>query len=189
MADHFVAVRCRSGVGRHLAGMKQITQARLRHLLDYAPASGAFTRCVDVGGGNFAGKVAGTVSGTEKKRFRQIWIDGRSYASHRLAWLWMTGELPAKQINHKNGDLLDNRWENLRLATNSQNCMNRTGWGASGAKGVYFRSARKSDRQWRAIITFHGNRKHLGYFETFEEASSAYIAAAKIFHGEFARVA
>lgn len=54
-----------------------------------------------------------------------IKIDGKSYKSHRLAWLYMTSEWPKDTIDHKNGIKNDNRWDNLREATNSENCMNR----------------------------------------------------------------
>jgi hypothetical protein len=166
-----------------------LTQERLKELLDYDPETGVFTRLIDVGGGNVAGKVAGTISGTAKKPKRQIWVDGKCYSGHRLAWLWMTGSFPANQVDHKNLDRLDNRWTNLREATNSQNRMNTRGRGESGAKGVFYRKDPRSVRRWRALIIVEGKRHNLGHFETREEAQAAYAAAAPIFHGEFARVA
>lgn len=162
-----------------------LTHERLKELLHYDPETGVFTRLVDTGKGRFkAGTVSGGVSGG---RYRAQWIDGKSYLEHRVAWFWMTGCWPKYQIDHKNLDKCDNRWSNLRESTISQNAMNRCGRAASGMKGVYFVKNEKKcgSKRWRAII----NGRHLGLFNTLEEAGAAYISAAKVLHGEFARLA
>jgi hypothetical protein len=91
-------------------------------------------------------------------------------------------------IDHINGDGLDNRWSNLRLATRAENIRNsRTkATNTSGFKGV---SWHKRDRKWQAHIKINGRSKNLGLFEAPEDAHAAYVAAAQKYHGEFARAA
>jgi hypothetical protein len=85
---------------------------------------------------------------------------------------------------HRNMDSLDNRDENLRIATVSQNNCNRRAQrnNKSGFKGVY-----RHNQKWAAQIGFNGKRKYLGYYPTPELAFAAYCAAAKQLHGDFAR--
>lgn len=92
-----------------------------------------------------------------------------------------TGEI----VDHISGDVLDNRRENLRLATHTENMRNRkiAKHNKSGYKGVRFISKKKL---WRAEITINGKKKHLGYFDTPEHAHQAYCAKAQELHGEFA---
>ena len=87
-------------------------------------------------------------------------------------------------IDHINGDGLDNRRANLRLATAAQNAWNagRRG-GRSGYKGVW---RAKDKGLWRAAIVCHGKRKHLGYFQDKREAAKACDRAACEYHGRFA---
>jgi hypothetical protein len=89
---------------------------------------------------------------------------------------------PSEQVDHINGDRLDNRRENLRIATNQQNQMARhKSISKSGYKGVH-----KNGNRWRAIIKKDGKTIHLGYYDTPEEASMAYDKMAKDIFGEFA---
>lgn len=98
--------------------------------------------------------------------------------AHRAAWCHYTGQpIPDGQyIDHVNGDRGDNRAANLRLASPAQNQMNiETQIGS--VRGAVFH---KQTRKWQASI-----RIHLGSFDTAEEATSAYEAAAAKLHGEF----
>jgi hypothetical protein len=112
-----------------------------------------------------------------------IWIDGKRYYAHRLAWLYMTGKFPDQQIDHIDQDGTHNIWRNLREATNTQNAANsRRRNNASGFKGVFWQRSRR----WRASIMVNSRRIHLGYFNTPEEAYAVYLAAAQKYFGEFA---
>lgn len=170
-----------------------ITQERLRELLDYDPETGLFVwlQRDEIAGSDkiwnkkHAGKTAGYLSGLG---YRPIKIDGHKYLAHRLAWLYVNGRWPAAFIDHINGNRADNRIANLREATQSQNQQNRglTKHNTSGRKGV---SWRRDIRKWSAQIAVSSKQIFLGYFTCPDAAAAAYEAAARKYHGEFARAA
>jgi hypothetical protein len=88
-------------------------------------------------------------------------------------------------VDHKNGDGLDNRRNNLRKSTHTENSRNRRMHhnNKSGFKGVYM-----CNGKWRAGIDVNGKCRHLGYFPSAEDAARAYDVAAAEFHGGFARL-
>lgn len=94
---------------------------------------------------------------------------------------------PGKEIDHKDGDGLNNRRSNLRDVSGSQNQANRR---VSSNNKTGFKGVRKNirDGRFRARIKIHGNRLSLGTYETPEQAAHAYDTAAKELHGEFARL-
>jgi hypothetical protein len=95
---------------------------------------------------------------------------------------------PRIKVDHENRDTLDNRWDNLRPASQGENLCNRGKQinNTSGYKGVSWQA---DHGKWKACITRHGKTHHLGYFATREEAAEAYRVAAGEIHGEFACVA
>ena len=157
-----------------------VTLNHLQGILSYSPESGNFVWLVQYGRAN-PGNIAGSV---RKDGYVTIKIEGRQYKAHRLAWLYMTGEWPKGRLDHKDNCQSNNRWENLRLATHSQNMANRkiNKNNGSGYKGVSFKKG-----LYQAYVNKDGIRHWLGYFRTAEEAHAAYLIKAKELHGAFAR--
>lgn len=142
-------------------------------VLKYDPHTGVFTwRTNEKVSAKVRGKVAGTF---HNKGYRQIKINGSWFLAHRLAWLISEGEDPGDlQVDHINGLKHDNRRENLRLVTQSENQHNQR-----RAKGCGFHNQHK---KWRAQIVLNGKQYHLGLYSTEEEARAAYIEAKAKFH-------
>jgi hypothetical protein len=170
-----------------------LTAEYVLSLLHYDPDTGVLTwrERSDVHpnvNSRMSGKVAGYID--KSIGYRCIRIDGRRYFAHRLAWFYVHGTWPNDQIDHINGDRSDNRFSNLREATNSENQQNRgvQSNNTSGCKGVNWA---KHANKWRAAIMHNGKPKHLGYFDAdkLDEAAAAYAKAAREHHGEFARAA
>lgn len=90
-------------------------------------------------------------------------------------------------VDHHNGDGLDNQRTNLRETTHAQNMANKRLYknSTTGFKGV---TQRKRDGRYQAQIQAGGHHRHLGYHDTAEAAARAYDAAACELFGEFARL-
>lgn len=163
--------------------MPKLTQARLKELLVYDPETGEFhwiKRRKGVVIDGFCGRIS--IHG-----YREIGVDYALHRAHRLAYLYMTGEWPALDIDHINRDRSDNRWANLRLATPTENSGNqdlRTN-NRTGLKGVYWD---KSRNKWHAQIRIDGRKTNLGRFDTAAEAAAAHDKAALRAFGEFAHL-
>lgn len=160
-----------------------ITTERLKHLLEYDPDTGIFRWIKSNSNRACAGSIAGPKP--HKSGYCYIHIDGKSYASHRLVFLYMIGRFPIYDVDHKNRDRSDNRWINLREATRQQNMRNRIGKpnSKSSIKAVH----QLPGGTWQARIVINRKTINLGCFECVEMAKIAYAEAAKRYFGEFAR--
>jgi hypothetical protein len=152
----------------------------LRSVIRYVPETGQFFWLAPAQGRRVT-RVAG---GLTADGYVSIYVNGRRYLAHRLAFLLMTGLLPSGGVDHIDGNPLNNRWSNLRSATSHQNNCNRPlgATNRSGFKGVHWD---KSKKRWRAACKVHGRRHHLGWFSEPEAAYAAYCEAAPRLHGEF----
>lgn len=132
---------------------------------------------------HYAGKTAGCNSGNG---YLQIRFDGKGYRYHRIAWALHHGEDPGDSlIDHADGDPLNNRISNLRLATRTDNQRNsKRHEGARWPKGV---KLVRSRQRFIAQIRVNGRRLQSPYYRTPEEAHEAYRAMALEHHGDFAR--
>lgn len=161
-----------------------LTQARLKELLHYDPETGNF---IWINPSPYAHKVhPGSKAGYENNNgYIEISISCKYYKSHRLAWLYIHGEMPSDQIDHINGIKNDNRISNLRQADNYQNCSNRPKdkRNTSGHKGIYWVPERAA---WRVIIRFNWKAHSFGYFEDKDEAIKMANKAREELHKEFA---
>ena len=163
-----------------------LTAEFVRSLLDYDPKTGIFRWKVQHGGMNNR-DVAGHLN---PKGYIQISINYRLYRAHRLAFLVTTGNWPKGDIDHKNRIKHDNRLENIRPASQSNNLANQLGSPGrrkSKFKGVYKIAERNTGKIWIAEIRVNNQRIRLGRFEREEDAYMAYMAAAKKYFGQFAR--
>lgn len=161
---------------------KTLAHKRLLELLRYDPETGLFYWKVNKGAIKI-GQRAGCIQ--EKRGYKrwQIVVDAVHHKAHRLAWFYVYGTWP-DHVDHINGDALDNRIKNLRIATEAQNMANSVHpKGHSGIRGVcFFRNG------WMAQISHKGRSLYLGRYQTAEEAKEAWDAAAKRLRGNFARL-
>jgi hypothetical protein len=132
------------------------------------------------------GSIAGSKVGSKNDQgYEQVQIDGKKHKVHRLVFLYHYGYLP-KNIDHINGFRDDNRIENLRKCSRSQNQMNEKlrPNNTSGIKGV---SWCKSAERWRARVQAYGQVKYVGNFKSRAKAEQAVKDARLELHGEFSR--
>jgi hypothetical protein len=153
----------------------------LRKRLRYEPETGKlyWLDCEDMPNNwrtRHAGKEAFTT--VQSKGYRHGSIDDQKYLTHRVIWALVYGTWPEDQIDHKNGDRADNRIENLRVVSNTENQRNasKRADNTSGVCGVRWY---ESKGKWRAEVTVHGKNRHLGLFTSFDDAVAARKAAAR----------
>jgi len=147
-------------------------------LFDYK--DGTLIRKVNAGRG-IQGNAAGCVNG---RGYLQTSIHQKTYFVHRLIWLLHYKKMPF-MIDHINGDRLDNRIENLREVTSSENSQNRSigSNNTSGIKGVsWFAQSCK----WKATIMVNGVHNYLGLYVDIRDAETAVCAYREKIHGEYA---
>ena len=157
-----------------------MTRAELRKLLSYDPSTGVWTWRAGKWNGNVPAD--GVAGGLDRHGHRRISIKKKLYSTSRLAFLYMLGRWPRRTVDHINCDRADDRWENLREATQQQQIRNRRGYSSTGFKGVYAIGS-----GYYARITIDKKYHYLGYRKTAEEAHELYCAAAVKHYGSFMR--
>lgn len=162
---------------------ENLTIDYVQSTLNYDPETGSLTWKIK--GNNqyvYPGKSVGWIT---DKGYLRCELNRQSYYVHDVIWFLVTGKWPKEQIDHDNGVKNDNRWDNLREATNSQNQANSKPFKKNklGLKGVYKETYGNG---FRAQIKVNGEQMYLGYFKTKEEAALAYNKAALKYFGEFA---
>jgi len=169
-----------------------LTIEYVRRLVDYNPETGEFrwrprevrSHYDRIWNTQNAGNIAGC---NAHHGYRAITLYGKRYYAHRLAYFYMTGEMP-RNIDHKNLDTTDNRFANLRPATATQNHANKrkSPQNTSGVKGV---SLHRATGKWQASLSVEKRRVWLGLHERLEDAVAAYNRGAVEHFGEYARLA
>lgn len=132
-----------------------ITQAIVKNLFHYSPETGIFKRTK-------SGKRVGHTRG--RGGYLGVEFGGKGYYLHRLAWIYVYGELPEKHIDHINHVRSDNRIINLRMVTRSGNLKNSSKRkdNTSGVTGVHWR---KVNVKWTAAIQSNGKLFVLGSYD------------------------
>jgi hypothetical protein len=157
---------------------KILTQERLKELLNYDPATGIFTWRIAIRGNVKVGQKAGNL---HPKGYVIISVDRRLAKAHRLAWLYVHGEMPPDELDHINRIPNDNRIANLRLADRYTNTQN-TGMQKNNTSGYRGVSWHKGQRKWRARISIRGKMNELGYFHSKDDAAKRYEEVARVHH-------
>lgn len=166
-----------------------LTQAEVRRRFDYLPETGelivkAKSRRIHID--DVAGCKHIITRGNIVYRLVTISINYERYLAHRIIWLWMTGNWPFVQIDHKDRDGWNNKWVNLRESTQLENGKNLSIKKNSplGIPGVTPDNRRGG---YRARIMVNYKEIHLGNFPTIKRATVARKAAEAKYFGEFAR--
>jgi hypothetical protein len=139
-----------------------LTQDELKTLIHYDPLTGVFTSLLK-------NKTVGSLT---YKSYLRLNLQKRLYMAHWIAWLYMTGEFPAIEIDHIDGNRCNNQWSNLRLATRKQNMENTSLFGnnTSGHRGVVWY---KRNNKWGATVFHNGKRYFAGLHLTADDADRA----------------
>lgn len=160
-----------------------ITKEELKNNFYYNRRNGVFrakTKRVGIRG------LKQAVGSIQKNGYLGICFERKLYYAHRLAWLWVYGEWPNNNIDHKNGNKKDNRIANLRLANPSQNTfwrkLNKNN--TSGFRGVCMH---RPSGKYVAAIKVDWQQIYLGYFSDPKEAARVYDVAAVKHFGTFAK--
>ena len=158
---------------------KDISAKEINEILEYR--DGEFYWKVG-GNGRRPGKKTGCLG---SGGYLQVRIKYKLYLVHRLVWI-MHGKEPAPIIDHINGNKLDNRLENLRAVTQSQNSMNRKqrSDNTSGIKGVRWS---KHKQKWIGTVGINYKSYSVGEFNNKEDAAIAVAVLREKLHGEFAQ--
>jgi len=147
--------------------MVELTQKRLKDVLDYNKNTGIFIRKIASSNRCKVGDIVGSLN---TDGYLTVHIDGKSYSLHRLAFLYMTGFFPENNVDHINRNRADNTWENLRSASYIENNHNRCD--NTELVGVRFEKRRN---KWAATTSqIDGvKQRRLGTFKYFIQAMSA----------------
>jgi len=160
-----------------------LTSEKLKEVLDYCPETGNFFWRVRRGRQK-AGSLAGHA---DTHGYIMIRVFSKIYMAHRLAFLFVYDRFPIGDTDHINRNRSDNRIENLREVTRSENNVNSKirKNNTSGYRGV---SWSERDKHYHAYINKDGRRINIGYFRDSKEAAIAYDEKAKDIYGEKAEL-
>jgi hypothetical protein len=162
---------------------QRLTKERIDHLFDYKDGK-FYWKNPSKHRKHLVGKEAGTTQPTNGKLYVTIQVDGAKIKRGRLVFFYINGEFPQPCVDHINGNSLDDRPENLRQATMTENAWNHKSRSKKTNLPMGVRLA-KSGR-FVARIACHGKSLCLGTFKTMEEAQQVYLSKREELYGEFA---
>jgi len=170
---------------------KELTQEYLKELLYYDKETGIFTKKVrplcyfdapkfcNTWNTRYANQECNTV---HSNGYLVTGIDNKTYFLHRLAFLYVTGEIPSKGVDHIDGNKKNNTWSNLREATKSENAQNIKKAHKDNAQGLIGAYVDKRDGRFWSSIMIDGKNVHLGTFKSAQDANQAYLNAKRKIH-------
>jgi hypothetical protein len=185
--QHTAAPNRNASCGDSIMASKNLRPIRIEGNVAHIPLTQGYEAVIDA---QDAHLVAGVMWGARVAprsvyATRSVIVDGKmtTVQMHRL----LMQAQPGTQVDHIDGDGLNNRRSNLRIADRAQNQHNKriSSSNTSGFKGVHWDSHKS---RWRARICAYGRRFYLGYFSSPEEAYDRYCEASKKIHGKFGRV-
>jgi len=159
------------------------TQAQVRQLFDYR--DGHLIWKISRGNAR-VGAVAGFIY---PEGYRGVGFNGKQYKVHRLIFLHHFGFLPPC-IDHIDGNKINNRIDNLRPATQAENCRNTKKRSPRASKTSKWKGViwNKKAKKWVVCVRGNGVGIHLGSFVDESDAAMVYNEAALLYHGDFARL-
>jgi len=156
----------------------KITSEQLKAAFHYDNATGIFTWNFRPAAFIKVGQQAGCICKTNG--YVILCLNYQHFYAHRLAWFYVTGKWPQKEIDHKNGIKDDNRFENLREVSSLENKQNLRKLRAHQA--IKLMGVVKHGTKFSARIRYGGKKVSLGSFVTPELAHEAYMKAKRAFH-------
>jgi hypothetical protein len=161
-------------------GVKMLTQEYLKSILSYNHETGMFL-WKERKKGRRMNKTSGHLN--KSYGYIEIFIDGKSYYAHLLAWMYEYGYFSVKQIDHINNIRNDNRIINLREATQSQNSQNlKKAISSNKSTGLLGAYRVKGTNRFTSKIKINDKTFNLGRFNTKEEAHKAYLDKKREIH-------
>lgn len=151
-----------------VAGM--LTAEIARETWSYNPETGVLRWKISVGWKKKGSRAGHVVLKEDGYKFREVHFNYKRYREHRVIWLIVTGEWPKDQIDHEDHDATNNKWSNLKEATNLTNGRNQK-FASNNTSGVTGVCWHKAARKFSAAITVNGKTKYLGLFESIDEAA------------------
>lgn len=155
------------------------SKEELNELFDYHPVTGILYWKNHI---RMKGKEAG---GVDNSGYIRVRIKNKKYLIHRIIWTIVHGDIDGGEIDHINGNKSDNRIDNLRLCSRSENCMNRGLFKTNklGVKGVIYHQTMK---KYKASISKDNKKVTIGFYDNKDDAYTAYKNMTLLLHNNFA---